>query len=68
MLQPQGRRFLRLDEVKHKVGLGRSAIYAAIKAGTFPNSYAIGIRARAWASDEIEQWIETRLQSIVTKV
>lgn len=57
-------RFLRLIEVQHQVGLGRSSIYAGIKAGTFPKSYQIGIRARAWASDEIDEWVDSRVQSV----
>lgn len=55
----RSRRFIRLGEVQSLVGLGRSAIYAAIKAGTFPSPYAIGVRARAWDSTEIERWMES---------
>lgn len=57
------RRFLRLREVKHQVGLGRSAIYEAIRAGRFPKAYPIGARAVAWASDEIEAWIDSRIEA-----
>ncbi len=52
----QPRRFLRLPEVKHQVGLGRTAIYQKIKAGEFPAPYPLSKngRAVAWASDQIE--------------
>ena len=59
------RRFLRLPEVKHQVGLGRTAIYLKIKAGEFPAPYPLSNngRAVAWASDEIESWIESRIKA-----
>lgn len=61
----QPRRFLRLPEVKHQVALGRTAIYQKIKAGEFPAPYPLSKngRAVAWASDEIESWIESRIQA-----
>ena len=55
------RRFLRLTEVKHQVGLGRSAIYAKIKAGEFPAAINLGARAVAWLSDEVEAWMDARI-------
>lgn len=59
------RRFLRLPDVKQAVGLGRTAIYEKIKAGEFPAPYPLSDsgRAVAWASDEIESWIESRIQA-----
>jgi prophage regulatory protein len=63
MMQP-GRRFMRLPEVKHQVGLGRTAIYQKMKAGEFPRSSPLGDRAIAWASDEIEAWIESRIRAV----
>ena len=59
------RRFLRLPAVKQAVGLGRTAIYEKIKAGEFPAPYLLSNngRAVAWASDEIDGWIESRIQA-----
>lgn len=57
------RRFLRLKEVQHQVGLGRSALYAAIQEGRFPKPYSIGPRAVAWASDEVAAWIDSRVEA-----
>ena len=59
----QGRRFLRLNDVKHQVGLGRSAIYAKVKAGEFPAPVSLGARAVAWLSDEIAAWMDTRVEA-----
>ena len=58
---PEGRRLLRLNEVRHRVGLRRSAIYLKIKRGEFPAPVRLGARAVAWPSDEIDEWIDSRV-------
>jgi prophage regulatory protein len=55
------RRLLRLPEVKEKVGLSRTAIYKLIAAGAFPRQISIGPRTVAWSLDDLEVWIEERL-------
>lgn len=57
------RRFLRLPEVKHAVGYGRTAIYQKVKSGEFPAPVSLGARAVAWTSDSIESWIESRIKA-----
>lgn len=59
----QPRRLLRLPEVKHQIGLGRTSIYSMIKAGEFPSPVSIGARAVAWDSAEVEAWIKSRIQA-----
>lgn len=54
---------LRLPQVKSRCGLGRSSIYEKIRKGEFPPPIAIGIRARGWLSDEIDQWIAASTQA-----
>ena len=56
-----GVRMLRLPDVKNRVGLGRSAIYAKVKRGEFPSPVHLGPRAVAWISEEISAWIATRI-------
>ena len=55
------RRLLRLPEVKDKVGLSRTAIYKLIAAGAFPRQISIDPRTVAWSQDDLEAWIEERL-------
>lgn len=57
------RRFLRLPEVKHQVGIGRTAIYQKIQRGEFPAPISLGPRAVGWTSDSIENWIESRIKA-----
>lgn len=54
-------RLLRLPSVKEQTGLSRSAIYAAINAGTFPPPLKVSERAVAWTQSSIDSWIETRI-------
>ena len=50
---------LRLNEVKRVTGLSRSGIYAGIKNRTFPRPVAIGLRAVAWRSEDIQAWLDS---------
>jgi len=55
-------RILRLPEVINRVGLRRASIYAAISAGTFPRQVPLGARAVGWIENDIEAWLEARIQ------
>lgn len=50
-------RLLRIQEVMHITGFGKSTIYAKISDGTFPKPIKISQRAVAWRLSEIEAWI-----------
>ncbi|PSV24152.1 AlpA family transcriptional regulator [Photobacterium kishitanii] len=54
-------RFIRLKEVMHVTGLGRSSIYNYMAEGRFPKTVSLGGRAVAWVESEVGQWIEERL-------
>ena len=51
---------LKRPEVEALTRLSRSAIYAAMRDGTFPKPVKIGRRAVAWRRVEIEQWLASR--------
>lgn len=53
--------FIRLPAVIAAVGLKRTAIYQAIKAGTFPAPIRIGPQAVAWDSGAIAKWQADRI-------
>ena len=58
------RRFLRLPEVIHISGCGRTSIYEKIKKGEFPKPYSLlGARAVGWLAEDIEAWIDSRIQA-----
>ncbi|MNT65420.1 Prophage CP4-57 regulatory protein (AlpA) [compost metagenome] len=53
-------RLLRLADVKHMTGLGRSTIYAAIRDKSFPAAVNLTAHAVAWRESEIDAWIAAR--------
>ena len=55
-------RLIRLKEVQHRVGLGRSTIYRWMAEGKFPKPIQLGGYAVAWAQEDIDGWIATRLR------
>jgi len=56
------KRLLRGNDVRMVTGLGRSSIYAMIRAKTFPAPVSVGPRAVAWVEDEVQQWITDRIR------
>ena len=54
------RRFIRLREVLHRTGLGRSTVYRWMDEGRFPKSVRLGGRSIAWIEHEIDDWLQSR--------
>ena len=69
-------RFYRLSEVMCRTGYGRTSIYRKMEDGSFPKSLKLGgppkdpyefdSRAIAWIEDEVDQWIESRIEDRVS--
>lgn len=55
--QDRPTRLVRFPEVKDRVGLSRSSIYARIAEGTFPRPIRLGAKSVAWAESTIDSWI-----------
>jgi prophage regulatory protein len=51
---------LNLSAVIAKTTIQKTAIYAAIKAGTFPAPAKIGERRSAWLESEVDDWLAAR--------
>ena len=54
---------LRLHDVKVRVGLSRSSIYAAISSGRFPKPIRLGARAVGWLESEVTAWVRQQVES-----
>lgn len=54
-------RLIRMPEVQHRVGLGRSTIYRWMAEGRFPKPVQLGGYTVAWPEHEIADWITTRM-------
>ena len=50
-------RLLTRHEVERRVGMGRSAIYRAMREGRFPEPLRVGPKSVRWPLSEIEAWI-----------
>lgn len=51
-------RLLRIGDVKHLVGLGKTKIYGLVAEGGFPKPYKVTPKAARWSEREILEWIE----------
>jgi len=55
-------RIMRLTEVSQTTGLARSSIYSRMSEGSFPRPVPLGARSVGWVSEEIQDWVEARIQ------
>ncbi len=49
-------------EVSRIIGLSRTTIWRLEQAGNFPKRVTIGERCVRWAKDEIDSWVEARIE------
>ena len=49
----------RLPQVLARIPISRSAWYAGIRAGMYPQSFSLGPRTAVWRSDEIDFVVST---------
>ena len=66
------KRLIRLPEVLSRTGFGRTSIYRKMEDGSFPRSVkldgppkdpeAFDSRAVAWIEDDVDQWMESRIE------
>jgi prophage regulatory protein len=56
-------RLIRLKELRHLTGLGRSTIYRLIEQGRFPKQLrplGENVKLAVWRATEVRQWIAAR--------
>ena len=58
----QPAKLIRLPAVENLTGLKRSSIYACMRAGTFPGSVRLSVRAVAWRESEVLAWCADRIK------
>ncbi len=54
---------LRLPIVIKRTGLPRTTVYELIKDSDFPKPIRLTMRSVAWNSEDIDSWIESRINS-----
>lgn len=53
----------RLPSVVQRTTLSRSHLYALVKGGKFPKPIKLGARSVAWRVEDVEAWIEARMNA-----
>ena len=56
-------KLIRLPAVEAMTGLKRSSIYAYMRAGNFPGSVRLGVRAVAWRESQVQDWCVARTET-----
>jgi len=52
----------RLHTVMARTGLPRSTIYHKMSLDEFPQTINLGLRSVGWIAEEVEEWIEERIE------
>lgn len=58
----QQERFIRLDELMNKTGLGRSTIYRMVDKGEFPKPINLTSNKVAWLQSEVNDWMKKKVE------
>jgi len=54
---------MRLPYVLNRTGIKKATLWLWIKEGKFPKPVKLGIKSVAWASNEIDAWIQDRIST-----
>ncbi len=54
---------IRLPEVLKRTGFGKAWIYRLISEGRFPAPVKIGVRAVAFVESEVDEWIQSVIET-----
>lgn len=54
---------IRLPEVLKRTGFGKAWIYRLISEGRFPAPVKIGVRAIAFVESEVDEWIQSIIET-----
>lgn len=57
----------KLPEVLAITGLSRAHLYALAKKGAFPKPVKLSERSSAWVENEINEWVQSRIDARDTK-
>jgi len=55
------RQISKISKVKEMVPLSTASIYRLIKKGEFPKQIKLGERSSGWILEEVEQWLDEKI-------
>ena len=53
--------FYRLHDVKHRIGVSGSSIWAWVKAGKFPKPIKLSANCTVWNAADVDRWAAERI-------
>ena len=53
-------KFLRVNQLSHDLSMGKSTIWAWVKAGKFPKPIKISPRMTVWSAADVEAWLANK--------
>lgn len=60
---PLAIQFYRLPQLKVRLGVSGSSIWAWVKAGKFPKPIKLSENCTAWIAADVEQWAKSRISA-----
>lgn len=60
-IQPQTAQFYRLPQLKARLNVSGSSIWAWVKKGTFPAPVKLSQNTTAWNAADVEAWAQSRI-------
>ena len=58
---PRATQFYRLPQLKARLNVSGSSIWAWVKAGKFPKPIKLSENCTAWVAADVEQWVKSRI-------
>ena len=58
---PHSAQFYRLNQLKQRLGVSGSSIWAWVKAGKFPKPIKLSENCTAWNAADVERWAQERI-------
>lgn len=55
--------FYRITDLKSRLGISSSSIWAWVKKGTFPKPIKLGENITAWKASDVEAWAQARIEA-----
>jgi prophage regulatory protein len=60
---PRTTQFYRLPQLKERLNVSGSSIWAWVKVGKFPKPIKLSENCTAWQASDIEQWVAERISA-----
>ena len=52
-----------LPEVERRTLYSRTTIYKLMQSGAFPRAVKIGVKARGWVEEEVDNWVQAKVMA-----